>query len=170
MPDTVGTATAEQGPYEIPKARFDDLAGLETLASQGFGPWGPGLRITQEMVDAFADLSGDHQWIHVDVERAIRESPFGGPIAHGFLTLIVFVKLRAQSVEIVGHGSAINYGAERLRFLSPVPVGSTIHGRTRLLGAEPKGAGTLIKSELEVRVTDAERPAMLYSMLALYLP
>ena len=122
------------------------------------------------MVDAFAELSGDHQWIHVDVERARRESPFGGPIAHGFLTLILLPRIRTQSLEIVGHGSAVNYGGDHLRFISPVPVAASVRGRSRLVGAEPKAGGTMVSTEIEARVVGAERPAMLYSMLTLYLP
>ena len=153
-----------------PTVRFDDVAGLEAQIEAGFGPWGPELAITQEMVDAFAELSGDYQWIHVDVERARNESPFGGPIAHGFLTLILFPRLDAQAFKVEGHGSAVNYGAERLRFISPVPVGSSIRGRARLLRAEAKGSGILVTTELEVRVVGAEKPAMLYGMQALYVP
>ena len=102
--------------------RFDDLDALRALASDAFGDFGPRTEVTQQMIDAFAELTGDRQWIHVDVERATRESPFGGPIAHGFLTLSLLPKMAAgASLQVTGHTNAVNYGAESLRFLSPVP-------------------------------------------------
>jgi hypothetical protein len=157
---------------EVPvqQIRFDDLDALEKLASEDFGPWGPEVEITQSLVDAFAEISGDHQWIHVEVERARRESPFGGPIAHGFLTLSIIARLKPSSVEIVGHGSAANYGGERLRFLAPVPVGSRVHARARLVGAQPRATGVVVTTEIDVRVVGADKPSMLYRMQALYMP
>ena len=104
--------------------RFDDLDALQALASDAFGDFGPPIEVTQPMIDAFAELTGDRQWIHVDVERATRESPFGGPIAHGFLTLALLPRLAGEGAQVTGHANAVNYGAESLRFLSPVPVGA----------------------------------------------
>jgi acyl dehydratase len=149
--------------------RFDDIDGLNAAASEEFGPWGPPTKVTQEMVDAFAELTGDHQWIHSDVERA-RGGPFGGTIAHGFLTLSLLPALGAQTVRITGQSSAINYGAERLRFLAPVPIPSPIHARGRLVRAEARPKGTLISTEAEVSVVGAEKPSLLYMMQVLYLP
>ncbi|MBV8559262.1 MAG: MaoC family dehydratase, partial [Acidimicrobiia bacterium] len=76
--------------------RFDDIDALNAAASEQFGPWGPPVKVTQEMVDAFAELTGDHQWIHSDIERAKRDSPFGGTIAHGFLTLSLLPAMSAH--------------------------------------------------------------------------
>lgn len=149
--------------------RFDDTDTLASAAQGGFGPYGDTLTVTQEMIDAFAELTGDRQWIHVDVERAQAESPFGQTIAHGFLTLSLIPGLSSsEDLRIVGHQAAINYGAESLRFLSPVPAGSQIHARRRLVGAEPKSGGTLATTEIEVRVVDAEKPALVYRMQVLY--
>ena len=105
--------------------QFDDIEALKGRISEEFGPWGPEVEVTQEMINQFADVTGDHQWIHVDVERAKRDSPFGGPIAHGFLTLSLLPGfLRpAATFAIVGFGNATNYGADKLRFISPVPAG-----------------------------------------------
>src|SRR5471032_2302607 len=114
---------------------FDDVDRLNAEASAEFGEWGREVTITQEMIDAFAELTGDKQWIHVDVERARRESPFGGPIAHGFLTLSLLPKFRASAVTVVGHANATNYGAEKLRFLAPVPAGSKLRARSRVVRA-----------------------------------
>src|SRR5215472_13344979 len=119
--------------------RFDDIDGLKKMISDQLGPFGDEVTVTQEMINKFADLTGDHQWIHVDVERCKRESPFGGPIAHGFLTLSLLPVLRARtSYSIGGHGNATNYGANKLRFVAPVPAGAAIHARSRLVGAEAK--------------------------------
>ena len=89
--------------------RFDDIDKLRSKISDNFGGWGPEVEVTQDMIDKFAALTGDHQWIHVDVERAKRESPFGQTIAHGFLTLSLIPVLRPRSeFQIVGFGNATN--------------------------------------------------------------
>ena len=147
---------------------FDDIDALNAAASDEFGDWGKEIEITQDTINGFAELTGDRQWIHVDVERAQKESPFGGPIAHGFLTLSMLPQLGASAVRVSGHSSATNYGAEGLRFLSPVPAGSSIHARARLVKAEAKPKGTLITTQVEVGVVGAEKPALLYSMQVLY--
>src|SRR3954454_17839271 len=103
--------------------RFDDIDGLTAAISPDFGDWGPEIEVTQDLINGFAELTGDRQWIHVDVERAHKESPFGGPIAHGFLTLSLLPALGVAPVKVTGQKSATNYGAEGLRFLSPVPSG-----------------------------------------------
>ena len=149
--------------------RFDDLDALQALASEEFGDFGPRIEVTQQMIDAFAELTGDHQWIHVDVDRATRESPFGGPIAHGFLTLSLLPRRTSEASRwVTGHTNAVNYGAESLRFLSPVPAGAKLHARNRVVRAEAKPGGTLLTVEWDIRVVDAEKPAVLYRMQTLY--
>jgi hypothetical protein len=150
--------------------RFDDIDALNAAASDEFGPWGPPVKVTQDMVDAYADLTGDHQWIHSDVERAKRDSPFGGTIAHGFLTLSLLPAMGAQTIRITGQSSAVNYGAEKLRFLAPVPIPSEVHARGRLVRAEARPKGTLVTTEADVSVVDADKPSLLYTMQVLYLP
>ena len=152
------------------QVRFDDIDGLNAAAADEFGPWGPPVKVTQDMVDAFADLTGDHQWIHLDVERAKRDSPFGGTIAHGFLTLSLLPGMAAPAVRITGHSSAVNYGAEKLRFLAPVPIPCEVHARGRLVRAEARPKGTLITTEADISVLDAVKPSLLYTMQVLYLP
>ena len=149
---------------------FDDVDALNADASDEFGEWGNEVEVSQELINQFADLTGDHQWIHVDVERAKKESPFGGPIAHGFLTLALLPQLHAaDGPRVTGARSVTNYGAESLRFLAPVPAGSKIHGRRRLVKAEARAnGGTLVTNEIEVRVVGAEKPALLYRMQLLY--
>src|SRR5690606_34937590 len=103
--------------------RFDDLDAINAAASEEFGPFGDPVHVSQEMIDTFAQLTDDHQWIHVDVERCKAESPFGGPVAHGFLTLSLMPPMMrtVPGPAIVGHRAGVNYGAELLRFLAPVP-------------------------------------------------
>jgi acyl dehydratase len=152
--------------------RFDDIDTLRGKVSETFGAWGPEVEITQDMINKFAELTGDHQWIHVDVERAKKESPFKTTIAHGFLTLSLVPTLRpASDHKITGYGNATNYGSDKLRFVSPVPAGAKVHARTRLVAVEPKPKGTQVTSELAVHVVGSDdRPALTYTMLVLYHP
>src|SRR4029079_2401338 len=151
---------------------FDDIATLQSKISDTFSDWSDPLEVTQDMINKFADLTGDHQWIHVDVERAKKESPFKGTIAHGFLTLSLLPPLRAASDhKVVGYGNATNYGSDKLRFVSPVPAGSKVHARARLVAVEPKPKGTQMTQELAVHVVGSDdRPALTYTMLVLYHP
>src|SRR5258707_1232932 len=130
--------------------KYDDLEGLRKLINPEFGAFGPSLEITQAMVNQFAELTRDPQWIHVDVERAKRESPFGGPIVHGFFVLSLIAGLPpGERTPISGVKTTVNYGADKLRFVSPVPVGSTVHTRPRLADVQPKSGGTLLTNESE---------------------
>jgi len=128
-----------------PKARPKTIS-LETFKSLvgkeiGVSDW---LRVTQERVNAFADATGDHQWIHVDPERAKRESPFGGPIAHGFLTLSLLPFLNEEAMpKPEGIKMGVNYGLNKVRFVSPVPVGSNVRARTVLKELAPAGDNVL---------------------------
>jgi len=151
--------------------RFDDVPALESAISEAFGPWGPEVAVTQDMIDRFAELTGDRQWIHVDVERAKRESPFGGPVAHGFLTLSLVPSLRpGRTFAVTGHGSAINYGSDGFRFLAPVPADAKVQARSRLAAVEAKPKGTLVTTETAVHVVGSEKPSLLYKGLVLYSP
>ena len=150
--------------------QFDDVDGMNAAASDEYGAWGPEIEVTQEMINGFAELTGDRQWIHIDVERATKESPFGGPIAHGFLTLALVPKLNPGTLKIVGHGNATNFGAGGLRFLAPVPAGAKIHGKSRLVSAEARKNGTLVTTELAVHVMGNEKPSLSYNMQILYMP
>ena len=147
---------------------------LDTLKSridveQPPGDW---VEMTQEMVDKFADATGDHQWIHVDVERA-KKGPFGGPIAHGQLTLSILGLLnrRAQPTDatemrISGQKMAINYGFNRVRFPSPVPVGVRIRAKRVLRTAEIKGGMIETMTEVIVEVEGQEKPACVAESLS----
>jgi acyl dehydratase len=155
--------------------KFDDVAALGKKVSEEFGPFGGELEVTQEMIDRFAELTGDRQWIHVDVSRCRRESPFGGPIAHGFLTLSLLPLMSAKTRDagdyvIVGQGNVVNYGSDKLRFLSPVPAGAKIHSRSRLAAVEAAPKGTRLMREIAIHVVGQEKPALLYAMILLYQP
>jgi hypothetical protein len=157
----------------VEKIRFDDIEALRKKVSTEFGPWSDDLEVSQELIDRFAELTGDHQWIHVDVERARRESPFGTTVAHGFLTLSLLPRLTGRErgeFEIVGQGSVVNYGADKLRFLAPVPAGAKVRARSRLAEVEATPKGTRMVREIAVHVAGSERPAVLYRMIALYQP
>ena len=110
------------------------------------------------------------EWRRETLERATKESPFGGPIAHGFLTLALVPKLNPGTLKIVGHGNATNFGAGGLRFLAPVPAGAKIHGKSRLVSAEARKNGTLVTTELAVHVVGNEKPSLSYNMQILYMP
>jgi acyl dehydratase len=143
-------------------ALFKQVEGSESAT----GDW---MEIDQQIVNQFADVTHDHQFIHVDPERA-KATPFGGPIAHGFLTLSLLPALTAgNTLALEGVQNAVNYGADGLRFLAPVPAGSNVHARSKLVSAEAKGSGTLIKSEIAVHVVGAEKPSLVYQMLVLYM-
>ena len=114
-----------------------DLPGLKGT-ELGTSDW---YEITQEAVDTFADATGDHQWIHIDVERAKAESPFGGPIAHGFLTLSLLVPLATQTYTITDAVMGVNYGLNKVRFPAPVPVGSRVRATATLANVEEVAGG-----------------------------
>jgi acyl dehydratase len=155
----------------VDEIRFDDIAGLQAKITDTFGEWSEPVDVTQDMIDRFADLTGDHQWIHVDVERAKRESPFGGTIAHGFLTLSLLPAMRGKaSWKITGYGNATNYGANKLRFVMPVPAGAKVHSHSRLVGVEAKPKGTQVTQEIQVHVVGKDTPALIYEMVVLYHP
>lgn len=150
---------------------FDDIEKLKSKITDQYGDWSDPVDVTQDMINRFADLTGDHQWIHVDVERAKRESPFKAPIAHGFLTLSLLPAMRSkQTWKIGGYGNATNYGANKLRFVSPVVAGSKVHSHARLVGVEAHPKGTQVTQEIVVHVVGSDRPALLYEMVVLYHP
>ena len=168
-------SAARREEEDVEQIRFDDVEALKKRVSAEFGPWSDELLVSQQTIDAFAELTGDRQWIHVDVERARRESPFGGTIAHGFLTLALLPRIgsgareRAE-FEIVGQGSVVNYGSDKLRFMSPVPAGSRLRSRSRLVSVEAAEKGTRVVREIAVHVVGSERPARVYQMIILYQP
>ncbi len=122
----------------------------------GYSDW---LVVTQEKVNQFADATGDHQWIHIDVERANRESPFGGPIAHGYLTLSLAPSLMPQVVVTTGFRMGVNYGCNKVRFMSPVPVGANLRLGVKLLAVDDIAGGIQSTYELTFEVEGAAKPS-----------
>lgn len=148
------------------------FANLQELTSAvgrhlGYSDW---LEIDQERIDKFADATGDHQWIHVDPERA-RKGPFGRCIAHGYLTQSLVSYFLPQILRVEGISMGVNYGADRLRFPAPVPVGSRIRAGAELLEAAPQKDGSVqAKFRVTVEIEGSEKPGCVIDMIARYYP
>ena len=126
------------------------------------------LTVTQEMIDKFADATGDHQWIHVDVERAKKELPGGKTIAHGYLTLSLLPRLAPTLMKVEKRRRGVNYGSNRVRFTAPVPAGARIRLKQRLVKVEPvEDNGLRITSEMTMEVEGNTRPAMVAETLSI---
>jgi acyl dehydratase len=137
---------------------FKKIADLQAMLGESIGTsdW---LLIDQARVNQFAEATGDHQWIHVDVERA-KAGPFGGTIAHGFLTLSLLPAFLATAFRIEDVRSGLNYGLDKVRFIAPVPVGSRVRASFRLVGFEPlANSGAQVKFEMTVECEGAGKPA-----------
>ena len=140
---------------------------LSALAGTDLGRTG-WVEVTQERVDTFADGTGDDQWIHVDTERAAA-GPFGGTIAHGYLTLSMVIPLFAELLQVGGVSMGINYGLNKVRFPAPVPVGSKIRLAARLAAAEPAGAGAVqVTADFTIEVEGGAKPACVAQALYRY--
>jgi acyl dehydratase len=127
------------------------------------------ITITQAQVDQFAQATHDHQWIHVDVERA-RSGPFGAPIAHGFLTLSLLPRFFAMCVQIRQVRMAVNYGLNKVRFPAPVPVGSRLRARMKLLACEPVEGGVQVTWGVTMERGGSDKPVCVAESLARYYP
>ena len=138
---------------------FESLVGTEL----GVGDW---YEVTQDRIDAFADATDDHQWIHEAGEQA-HNGPFGGPIAHGFLTLSLLTPLTWGIFEDYTKDAVmvINYGLDRVRFVTPVPAGGRIRARVKLAEAKPVANGTQLKSEVTLELEGSEKPAVVIEHL-----
>jgi acyl dehydratase len=137
-------------------ATVDGIEGLRGLIGKPVGPseW---REVTQSMIDSFAELSGDDQWIHVDVERAARESPFGTTISHGNLTLSMIDGFRLALIESTGFKLGVNYGWNKVRFPAPVPVGSRVRASAEVVSVDEVGGGwfqVVTRFTLEVEGND----------------
>ncbi|HAH10779.1 MAG TPA: enoyl-CoA hydratase [Alphaproteobacteria bacterium] len=130
----------------------------------GMSDW---VTIDQDRVNKFADATGDHQWIHIDVERAKRELPTKGTIAHGYLTLSLVPWLGAQIMKMEGVSMGINYGSNKIRFLNMVPVGSRVRARQKLLSAEPKSGGMQLINEFTIEIEGQDKPACIAETISL---
>jgi acyl dehydratase len=135
---------------------YPSLASLQGLVGQdvGFSDW---IAVDQARIDRFADATDDHQWIHVDAERA-RQGPFGATIAHGYLTLSLLPAFFDTAFRIDGLRMSINYGLNRVRFPAPVPVGSRLRARFRLVAYEPLDGGAQLVVEATIEREGSDRP------------
>lgn len=143
------------------------IDGLKALVGThlGYSGW---LEITQERVNTFADATGDHQWIHVDVERAKKESPFGGPIAHGYLTLSLAPRLFPEIMTVSGITGAVNYGCDKVRFLTPVPVGANVRLGAELTRIDDIPGGARVYMTFKTEIQDVEKPACIAEVIFQY--
>ena len=143
------------------------LTGLEEIKAHigkelGVSDW---LLVTQETIDQFAEVTGDHQWIHVDVERA-KESPFGGTIAHGYYTLSLAPRFSYDMFNFEGFAFAVNYGLNRVRFPAPMPVGGKVRMRAKLAAVEEIPGGAQITTEVTFEREGGEKPVCVAETLA----
>jgi acyl dehydratase len=129
----------------------------------GYSDW---VEVTQERVNQFAEATGDHQWIHVDISRAMDEGPFGGTIAHGYLTLSLIPTLVRQVYRIDRLKMIVNYGANKVRFPSPVPVGSRVRAGVEILSAETKGESTQLISRITIEREGSDKPVCVAETVA----
>ena len=147
---------------------FNGIAEVEAAVGThlGYSEWH---QVSQEQVNQFAEATGDHQWIHLDVERA-KEGPFGGTIAHGFLTLSLLPMLAAEVYRVEGVKMGVNYGADKLRFPSPVPVGSELRAGVELTGIKPGSLGFQVSTRVTIERQGGDKPACVVDMLAIVVP
>ena len=144
--------------------------GLKELLGKTIGPteW---REVTQEMIDTFAELSGDDQWIHVDVERAKKESPFGGTVAHGNLTLSLVDGLRRDLIESTGFKLGVNYGWNKVRFPAPVPAGAKVRATAEVIEIdEVKGGWWQVVTRFTLEVEGNEKPCCVADSVGRALP
>ena len=146
--------------------KIKDLAEMKTKEGHVFPPseW---ITVTQEMIDQFADVTGDHQWIHVDVERAKTQMPGGSTISHGFLTLSLIPKLSYSLYHVESAKLGYNYGADKLRFISPVKSGARVRLSSTLKRVDSKPGSGKIYMECVIEIEGEEKPALLYEMISM---
>ncbi len=145
------------------KIAFDSIAN-HVGEHLGYSAWH---NVTQEQVNKFADATGDHQWIHIDVERA-KAGPFGGPIAHGYLTLSLAPILLAQVLQVEGVKMGVNYGTNKVRFPSPVPVGSNLRLGAKLASVEDVPGGKQVTVEATFEVEGSAKPSCVAELVFRY--
>lgn len=143
--------------------------GLLALVGRELGPT-EYTTLDQDRINLFADATGDHQWIHVDVERAKAESPFGGPIAHGYLTLSLVNLFLPELLCVQEFSAGLNVGLERVRFPAPVPAGSEVRARGVVVSAEETKGGVQVVVRVTIEVNGVERPACVADTVSRFLP
>ncbi|HJR25084.1 MAG TPA: MaoC family dehydratase [Acidimicrobiales bacterium] len=147
---------------------FETLDELRGAAGTHLG-WTDWMEVEQARVNLFADATGDHQWIHVDAERATAESPFGGPIAHGFLTLALSNRFLPELLQVPAASAGVNYGTGKVRFPAPVPVGSRIRGGAEIAAVEEIPGGVQTTITITIEVEGGAKPACVVESLSRWL-
>ena len=152
----------------MPQTVFASLDELRAAvgATLGTSDW---FEVTQQRVNEFAEATGDHQWIHVDVERATAESPFGGPVAHGYLTLSLTNLVLPQVLEVRGVSLGVNYGTGKVRFPAPVPVGSRVRGTAELTACDDIAGGVQTTIVITMEVEGGTKPACVVESLSRWM-
>lgn len=164
------TAVTEAPKQALRQIDHKDLAAMRALVSSEFSGWSNEITVTQELINQFAQLSGDDYWIHTDPERARKESPFGTTIAHGSLVQVLMSRLKIPlDFEVVGFTNMVNYGSDRLRFPTPVPSGCRIRARYRIKSVEPVKSGTQMTMEINVHVVGQDKPSVINDLVMLYM-
>jgi acyl dehydratase len=148
--------------------QFADVHELKGAVGEVLGESG-WVTVSQEMIDRFAEATGDFQWIHVDRERA-KASPFGGTIAHGFLTLSLLPRLIDEVYGVSKVAARLNYGCNKVRFTQPVPSGSRVRAKVRLAEVEDTPKGVRVTTEASVAIEGSERPVCIAELVAVVLP
>ena len=143
---------------------FKNLSEMQAMVGQSVGTseW---ITVTQERVNLFADATGDHQWIHIDPERAAK-GPFGTTIAHGFLTLSLLPEMNASAMEVLDTRMGVNYGLGKVRFPAPVPVGSRLRGHFKLTKFEPLEGGAQLTVQVTMEREGSDKPVCVAESLA----
>jgi acyl dehydratase len=152
------------------KFKYDDIAALQSLVNGEWGGFSNQFQVTQDIINQFAELTGDKYFLHVDPEAA-KSSPFGTTIAHGFLTLSLMPQMKIpETFEIEGFNFMMNYGSNKLRFVGAVPSGSKIHMRARVVKVEAGTKGGMeLTREFAIHVVGSDKPAVLYEMIVRYM-
>jgi acyl dehydratase len=153
---------------------YKDQEALQSLVSEEFSDWSDSVVVDQKLINDFAELSGDHMWLHVDEERCAKESPFGGTIAHGFLLLSLMPKMTGGQEDITqiltGYNHIVNYGSNKLRFLGSVTSGSAVRSRSRFSSIEVGENNTKVTSDVHVHVEGQdEKPVLIYQLIFVFI-
>ncbi|MBS0345849.1 MAG: OB-fold domain-containing protein [Proteobacteria bacterium] len=168
--DPEAAAAPEEAAVPLRQIPVGDEAALQALVSDEFTSWSNQIVVDQALIDEFARLSGDDYWIHTDPEKARKQGPFGGTIAHGALVQVLQSRLKIPlGFEVIGFSNMVNYGSDRLRFPSPVPAGARIHARARVKRVEKVRSGTQLTLEVNIHVVGAERPSVINDLVILYM-
>jgi len=164
--------TAPAPAAEAPRRQVSckDIEAMRSLVSDAFSDWSNQIEVTQELIDQFAELSGDDYWIHTDPVKARAESPFGTTIAHGALVQVLVSRLKLpMDFEVTDFRNIVNYGSDRLRFATPVPAGCRIHGRYRIKSVEQVKSGVQVTMEINIHGVGQDRPSVINDLVMLYM-